>query len=74
MPMLSLESSIFTAVENWYRTPPALRPVEPSPNISPLSRTTTLRQPPLARWYAVLTPMMPPPMITTSAVVLTATP
>jgi hypothetical protein len=59
-------SSMFTASENWARTPPAALQVEPDPS-SLCSTRTTPRTPDRARWYAELRPMMPPPMTTTDA-------
>src|SRR2546425_905249 len=47
--------------------PPLARAVEPEHTVS-RSRTITRPAPSRARWYAVLTPMMPAPTITTSAV------
>src|SRR5437773_1944851 len=50
-----------------WRMPPLARAVEPEHTVS-RSRTITRPAPSRARWYAVLTPMMPAPTITTSAV------
>src|SRR5258708_38816245 len=47
--------------------PPLARAVEPEHTVS-RSRTITRPAPSRARWYAVLTPMMPAPTITMSAV------
>src|SRR5690242_20618051 len=47
--------------------PPLASAVEPEHTVS-RSRTITRRTPSRARWYAVLTPMMPAPTIKTSAV------
>src|ERR1700730_6261044 len=59
---------MFTGVENCARTPPMLLPVEPLPCADSRSRTRTPRQPADVRWYAMLDPTIPPPMMTTSAV------
>src|SRR6059036_3771754 len=53
--------------------PPLARAVEPEHTVS-RSRTITRPAPSRARWYAVLTPMMPAPTITTSAVSATPPP
>ncbi|WP_239012509.1 hypothetical protein [Streptomyces sioyaensis] len=53
--------------ENWARTPPIGLPELPPPS-SPRSMTTIRRTPASARWKAMLVPITPPPMITTSAV------
>src|SRR5712691_7631414 len=58
---------MFASFENWWRTPPALRPVDPVASIGSRSRRTTPVMPRRARWYATLAPMHPPPTITTSA-------
>src|SRR5438067_9118297 len=58
---------MFASLENWWRTPPALRPVDPAASIGSRSRRTTRVMPRRARWYATLAPMQPPPMITLSA-------
>src|SRR5678816_1684360 len=47
--------------------PPLASAVEPAHTVS-RSSTITRPAPSRARWYAVLTPMMPAPTITTSAV------
>src|SRR5438094_557611 len=56
---------MFSASENWVRTPPAARDVEPPPSCPLSTRTTSM--PASARWKAALTPITPPPTITTSA-------
>src|SRR5438445_577483 len=59
---------MLAALENWWRTPPALRPVEPvASSFSRSSRTTSVI-PRRERWYATEAPIQPPPTITTSAV------
>src|ERR1041385_798110 len=60
MPMRTL-----TSVENCCRTPPAQRPVEPSPT-APRSTTTTLRMPSRARLNATLQPTAPAPITSAS--------
>src|SRR5215510_13628557 len=54
-------------VENWARTPPMLFPVDPLPWCVSRSSTTMLRMPASVRWYAMLEPTIPPPMMITSA-------
>ena len=54
--------------ENWWRTPPALRPVEPVASSFSRSSKTTSVIPRRERWYATEAPIQPPPTITTSAV------
>src|SRR2546422_3316937 len=53
--------------------PPLARAVEPEHTVS-RSRTVTRPAPSRARWYAVLTPMMPAPTITISAVSVISSP
>src|SRR6266403_4532774 len=53
-------------VERSWPTSPAEWKVEP-PVSSPRSSTSTSRQPAIARWYAMLQPATPPPMMTTRA-------
>src|SRR5262249_41361878 len=57
--------SMFRASENWVRTPPAARDVEPAPSEPRSTKTTST--PASARWKAALVPITPPPTITTSA-------
>src|SRR2546428_1290484 len=61
------ESRTLISLENWRRIPPAFFPVDPQPRRS-RSKTTTLRTPFRVRWNAMDAPMIPPPMMTTSAV------
>src|SRR5262245_3684431 len=58
---------MFASFENWWRTPPALRPVDPVASSGSRSTRTAPVMPRRARWYATLAPMHPPPTITTSA-------
>src|SRR5207245_11586933 len=60
-------SSTPTRFAYWCRRPPLASAVEPEQTVS-RSRTITRSTRSRARWYAVLTPMMPAPMMTTSAV------
>src|SRR5437867_11335816 len=59
---------MLAALENWCRTPPALRPVEPVASSFSRSSKTTSVIPRRERWYATEAPIQPPPTITTSAV------
>jgi hypothetical protein len=52
--------------ENWARSPPIGLPELPEPS-SQRSMTTMLFTPASAKWNAMLAPITPPPMITTSA-------
>src|SRR6267143_4588120 len=65
--MLWVVSSMPRRLAYWWRMPPLARAVEPEQTVS-RSRTITRPAPSRARWYAVLTPMIPAPTITTSAV------
>src|SRR5687768_9751796 len=64
--MLCVVSSTPRRLAYWWRMPPLASAVEPEQTVS-RSRTITRPAPSRARWYAVLTPMMPAPTITTSA-------
>src|SRR5439155_6561277 len=59
---------MLAALEDWWRTPPALRPVEPVASSFSRSSKTTSVIPRRERWYATEAPIQPPPTITTSAV------
>src|SRR6185295_235270 len=63
----SSDRRMLAAFENWWRTPPALRPVDPVASMRSRSTITTLVTPRRVRWKATLAPMQPPPTITTSA-------
>src|SRR5215510_10085053 len=65
--MLCVVSSTPRRFAYWWRMPPLASAVEPEQTVS-RSSTTTGPTPRRARWYAVLTPMMPAPTIRTSAV------
>src|SRR3989442_13138683 len=69
--MLWVVSSTPSRFAYWWRMPPLARAVEPEHTVS-RSRTITRPTPSRARWYAALTPMIPAPTITTSAVSVTA--
>ena len=63
---LRAPSSMLSRSANWARTPPAALLVEPEPSSARSSSSTSVI-PASARWKATLTPITPPPMITTSA-------
>ena len=65
--MLCVVSSMPSRFAYWWRMPPLASAVEPEHTVS-RSSTITRPAPSRARWYAVLTPMIPAPTITTSAV------
>src|ERR671930_1808475 len=67
--MLCVVSSTPRRLAYWWRMPPLASAVEPEQTVS-RSSTMTRRTPRRARWYAVLTPMIPAPMISTLAVVV----
>src|SRR5215470_905623 len=71
--MLWVVSSTPRRFAYWWRIPPLASAVEPEQTVS-RSSTITGPTPSRARWYAVLTPMMPAPTITTSAVCVTPAP
>src|ERR1035437_527690 len=54
-------------VANCARTPPMLFPVDPLPWWVSRSIPSTSRHPASVRWYAMLEPTIPPPMMITSA-------
>src|SRR5215813_12002077 len=59
---------MLTGVENCARTPPMLLPVEPLPCALSRSMTRTLFDPAAVKCQAILEPTIPPPAMTTSAV------
>src|SRR5450759_4300435 len=65
---------MWMGVANCARTPPMLFPVEPLPWWVTRSTTSTSRHPASARWYAMLEPTIPPPMMITSAELKTLLP